>query len=209
MRIRTAIFGVYVVASAIAFAGVMGLVLRDVRLRYVESMRRTLGDTAAYLAAFATPTSANDNWAQKLETLPSRADVLRVFACDRDRIVLFDSAGKDKGQKYNWNMTGGGRWASENYTVINVAEVGNELRVMSPVRFQSDLVGWVGVGRPLATVTSGVSAARWRLMLYAGAIGAVMIVAGWWIAAKLTHSLERLTDYARSVRDGRPAAPPQ
>jgi two-component system sensor histidine kinase CreC len=40
-------------------------------------------------------------------------------------------------------------------------------------------------------------------------IGLVMIVAGWWIAARLTHSLERLTAYARSVRDGRPAAPPQ
>ena len=36
-----------------------------------------------------------------------------------------------------------------------------------------------------------------------------MIVAGWWIAAKLTHSLERLTAYARDVRDGRPAAPVQ
>ena len=32
-----------------------------------------------------------------------------------------------------------------------------------------------------------------------------MIVAGWWIAARLTHSLERLTAYARNVRDGRPA----
>ena len=51
MRIRTAIFAVYVGASALGFAAMMGLVLRDVRLRYVESMRRTLGDTAAYLAA--------------------------------------------------------------------------------------------------------------------------------------------------------------
>ena len=53
MRIRTAIFGVYVVASAVGFAAIMALVLRDVRLRYVESMRRTMGDTAAYMAAFA------------------------------------------------------------------------------------------------------------------------------------------------------------
>ena len=72
MRIRTAIFGVYVIASAAGFAGVMGLVLRDVRLRYVESMRRTLGDTAAYLDAVSgvlpgDPYFApfpNDGWLQ-------------------------------------------------------------------------------------------------------------------------------------------------
>ena len=51
MRIRTAIFSVYVAASAAGLAVLMTLVLRDVRLRYVESMRRTLGDTAVYLAA--------------------------------------------------------------------------------------------------------------------------------------------------------------
>ena len=209
MRIRTAIFGVYVLASAVGFAGVMGLVLRDVRLRYVESMRRTLGDTAAYMAAFAAPVSANADWSQRLEALPSHVDVLRVFACDREGRVLYDSAGQAKGQKYVWNMTGGGRAASENYTVVNVAEVGNELRVVAPVRYQGELVGWVGVGRPLTSVAEGVRAARWRLMGYAGAIGLVMIVAGWWIAARLTHSLERLTVYARSVRDGRPAAPPR
>ena len=128
MRIRTAIFGVYVVASAVGFAGMMGLVLKDVRFRYVESMRRTLGDTAAYLAAFATPTSADDNWPQRLESLPSRVDVLRVFACDTTGRVVFDSAGRDKGQRYGWNMTGGGWTASENYTVVNVAEDGYDWR---------------------------------------------------------------------------------
>jgi two-component system sensor histidine kinase CreC len=209
MRIRTAIFGVYLLASAVGFAGVMGLVLHDVRLRYVESMRRTLGDTAAYLAAFAAPVSPDDNWPQRLETLPAKADLLRVFACDREGRVVFDSAGRDKGQKYVWTMTGGGRVASENYTVVNVAEVGNELRVVAPVRRAGELVGWVGVGRPLASVAAGVSVARWRLAGYAGVIGLVMTVAGWWIAARLTHSLERLTAYARNVRDGRPAAPPQ
>jgi two-component system sensor histidine kinase CreC len=42
-------------------------------------------------------------------------------------------------------------------------------------------------------------------LLVAGA----MLIASWWIAARLTHSLERLTVYARGVRDGRPAPPPR
>lgn len=209
MRIRTAIFAVYVIASAIGFAVMMGLVLRDVRLRYVESMRRTLGDTAAYMAAFAAPTSASDDWTRKLTTLPSRADPLRVFACDRDGRVIFDSAGREVGQIYTWPLRGGGSAASENYTVSNVAEVGGELRVAARVRREGELLGWIGVGRPLAAVTEGVRVARWRLVWSAGAIALGMVVAGWWIAARLTRSLERLTAYAQSVRDGRPALPPQ
>jgi two-component system sensor histidine kinase CreC len=210
VRIRTAIFGVYVTASAVGLAGLMALVLRDVRLRYVESMRRTLGDTAAFLAVFVAPEAASGQaWAGKLATLPSKVELLRVFACDRDGRVQFDSAGgHDVGQVYVWPMRGGGPAASENYTVSNVAEVGGELRVAAPVRRGAEFVGWVGVGRPLASVAAGVRAARWRLAWSAGAIALGMVAAGWWIASRLTNSLERLTDYALTVRDGKPAVPP-
>lgn len=210
MKIRTAIFGVYVAASAIGFAAVVALVLRDVRLRYVESMRRTMGDTAAFLAVFVTPEGAVDaGWAGKLATLPPKADLLRVFACDRDGRVIFDSAqGRDVGAVYGWPMRGGGRAASENYSVSNVAEVAGELRVAAPVRRAGELIGWVGVGRSLDTVTEGVSKARRELVTSLGLVAIVMVGAGWWIATRLTHSLERLTDYALAVRDGRAVSPP-
>ncbi len=210
MKIRTAIFGVYATASAVGLAGLMALALHDVRLRYVESMRRTLGDTAAFLAVFVAPEAANEQaWPQKLAALPSKVELLRVFACDREGRVRFDSAGgRDVGQTYGWPMRGGGPAASENYTVSNVAEVGGELRVAAPVRRAGELIGWVGVGRPLASVASGVRAARWRLVWSAGAIGLGMLAAGWWIASRLTNSLERLTDYAVTVRDGQAAVPP-
>lgn len=208
MRIRTAIFGVYVTASAIGFVAVMALVLRDVRLRYVESMRRTLGDTAAYLATYATPKAPGEDWAKKLAGLPPGTEVLRVFACDANDRVIFDAAGHDVGKTYTREMYGGGKIASENYSVPNVAVVGNELRVFAPVRLNQVMVGWVGVGRPLATMAEGISAARWRLVWMAGSVALLMMAAGWWIAARLTRSLERLTVYAREVRDGRAATPP-
>lgn len=210
MKIRTAIFGVYVTASAVGFAAMMALVMRDVRLRYVESMRRTLGDTAAFLGVFvAQDMPGDDGWPKKLATLPPNADLLRVFACDPAGRVVFDSAhSRDVGKIYGWPMRGGGRVASENYTVSNVAEVDGELRVATPVRRDRELVGWVGVGRPLATVTRGVSEARAALLWSLGSIAAVMVAAGWWISTRLTHSLERLTEYALAVRDGRPVSPP-
>ncbi len=203
MKIRTAIFWVYVVASAAGFSVMMGLVLRDVRLRYVESMRRTLGDTAAYLASYAAPTTAEEDWVGKLTKLPPGTEVLRVFACDVGDRVIFDAAGRDVGRIYARVMYGGGKIASENYSVPNVTIVDNELRVFAPVRFKGAMVGWVGVGRPLATVVEGINQARWRLVWMTGGIAMVMVVAGWWIASRLTRSLERLTVYAREVRDGR------
>ena len=211
MKIRTAIFGVYVAASALGFAVLMAMVLRDVRLRYKESMRRTLGDTAAYLAIFAAEGGKDgDDWLKRFAALPSKGDLLRVFASDPAGRVLFDSAnGRDVGQVYEWNMRGGGPIASENYSVQNVAEIGGELRVRTPVRRGTELIGWVGVGRPLSSVAEGIRQARWNLFYYSGAIAAVMVAAGWWIATRLTHSLERLTDYAIAVRDGLRVAPPE
>jgi len=211
VKIRTAIFGVYVAASALGLAVLMALVLRDVRLRYVESMRRTLGDTAAFLAVFVADEAARgEAWPRKLATLPPDAGPLRVFACDAGGRVRFDSmAGADVGKVYSWPLRGGGPAASENYSISNVAEIGGELRVAAPVRRQGELVGWVGVGRPLASVAEGVRRARWQLVATSCLVAAVMVAAGWWIATRLTRSLERLTDYAIAVRDGRIARPPR
>lgn len=208
MRIRTAIFGVYVGVSALGFAVVMAFVLRDVRVRYVESMRRTLGDTAAFLATFAAAEPDGAEWVARLRALPSRGDLLRVFACDAEGRVVFDAAGRDEGKAYVWTMTGGGPSASENYTVANVAEVGAELRVAAPVRLDGRLVGWVGVGRPLASVVDGVTRARGQLVAVGGAVALAMVVLGWMVAARLTRSVERLTAHVRAVRDGRPSDPP-
>ncbi|MDI1320661.1 MAG: two-component system sensor histidine kinase CreC, partial [bacterium] len=166
------------------------------------------GDTAAYLATYATPTAAGEDWVKKLAGLPPGTEVLRVFACGPDDRVIFDAAGRDVGQTYAREMYGGGKIASENYSVPNVAVVGNELRVFAPVRFNKELVGWVGVGRPLATMAEGISSARWRLVWMSGSIALLMMAAGWWIAARLTRSLERLTVYAQNVRDGRAVRPP-
>jgi two-component system sensor histidine kinase CreC len=208
VRIRTLIFGVYVGVSALGFAAVMGLALRDVRLRYVESMRRTMGDTAVFLASFAAAEPAGQDWTQRLAQLPPQAELLRVFASDAQGRVTFDAAGRDVGRVYPWGMFGGGKFASENYTLPNVAVVENELRVRAPVRRGGEIVGWVGVGRPLASVVEGVTRARWRLVFWAGAIALGMVVVGWWVSARLVRSLERLTVHARAVRDGRVSQAP-
>lgn len=208
MRIRTLIFGVYVGVSAVGLAVVMALVLWDVRLRYVESMRRTMGDTAVLLAAYASSGEEGEDWLARLRALPPRTEQLRVFAGDSNGVVVFDSGHRDVGQRYDWGMIGGGFMASERYTLPNVAVVENELRVRAMVRRGEKVVGWVGVGRPLATVVDGVRQARWRLVFWIGLISLAMVAIGWWVSAQLTRSLERLTAHARAVRDGRASLAP-
>src|SRR5690606_12142728 len=101
---------------------------------------------------------------------------------DRTGKVLFDSANRDVGQVYQWNMLGGGRLASENYTQPNVALVNGELRVVARVMAGGKHVGWVGLGRPLVAIEDGVRAARWRLVVAIGSIAGVMVMLGWWLA---------------------------
>ncbi|MBI5381754.1 MAG: two-component system sensor histidine kinase CreC [Opitutae bacterium] len=220
MKIRTAIFGVYGAASAVGFAVLMGFVLREVRPRYVESMRRTLNDTAAIFAAMieadlaqrpetAPAAALGAAWRAHLAAVEKAAGGLRVYVTDAKGVVAFDSAGgRDVGRDYTRRPEMSAYFEKSDYAADNVSVVAGELRVTAPVRWREATVGFVGVARPLASVTEAIFRARVRLVAGSLAVAAVMVAAGWWLAAKLTHSLERLTVYAQAVRDGHAATPP-
>ena len=190
MKIRTAIFGVYVAASALGFAVLMAFILKEVRPRHVESIRRTLGDTAALLAvmlegdlARQPETNLAAAWSGNAAALEKASGALRVYVTDAKGSVIFDTDGK----------TGG---------------ASADVRMTAPVKAKGAVIGFVGVARPLGSVTESIWHARVRLMAGGIAVALIMTAAGWWIAAKLTHSLERLTAYAQAVRDGKAARPP-
>ncbi len=191
MKIRTAIFGVYVAASAAGFAVLMAFILKEVRPRYVESMRGTLGDTAGLLAVMMEGDLARQPevdlttvWKGNGFALEKASGALRVYVTDTKGDVVFGAAKNPD---------------------ACVAEV----RVTAPVKAKGGTVGFVGVARPLSAVTDAIWHARVRLMAGGVAVGIFMMAAGWWIASKLTHSLERLTEYALAVRDGKAVRPPQ
>jgi two-component system sensor histidine kinase CreC len=218
VKIRTAIFGVYVLASAIGLTVLMAFVLREVRLRYVESMRRTLNDTSTTLAVLLESELGQDKGANRdlaaswRASLPAFARVsggLRLYVTDARGIVVFDSnGGRDVGRDYTLRPEMQAYFAAAYEGGENTGVVDGELRVAAPVRRSGTVVGYAGVARPFNSVTAAIFRARLRLAFGALAIAAIMVAAGWWIAAKLTHSLERLTDYALAVRDGQPASPP-
>jgi two-component system, OmpR family, sensor histidine kinase CreC len=134
---------------------------------------------------------------------------LRVYVTDTRGIVAFDSAGGvDVGRDYT-RRPEIAAYFRDNYDARdNVDLVDGELRVTAPVTRNGETVGLVGVARPLRTVTEAILRARLRLVAGGLVVAALMTAAGWWIASKLTHSLERLTAYAVAVRDGKEARPP-
>lgn len=214
MRIRTAIFGVYVAASAVGLAILMAFILREVRLRYVESMRRTLSDTAAVLATLLESDAGaardlGEPWRANAAAFTRAAGTLRVYVTDARGIVAFDgNAGRDVGRDYTLRPEMQAYFDKAYDARGNAGLVGDELRVTAPVRRGEEVVGYVGVARSFNTVAAAILHARLRLVIAALVMAGIMTAAGWWIASKLTHSLERLTLYALAVRDGRRATPP-
>lgn len=217
MKIRTAIFGVYVAASAVGFAILMAFVLREVRVRYVESMRHTLNDTASLLAGLLEgelerqpdPGDLGAVWRNSRPAFHRAAGTLRVYVTDARGLVVFDAnGGRDVGRDYSLRPELRAPIGESYEGAEGTGVVDGELRVAARVTPGGVLRGFVGVARPLSSVTEAVT--RARLWLAAGSllVAAVLVAAGWWIAGRLTHSLERLTAYAQAVRDGRPALPP-
>lgn len=188
MRIRTAIFGVYVGACALGYVVLMWFMLAEVRPRYVSAVRTHLRDSVQVLAA----TLHGRTQAEAAAALASPA-TFRVRLVAGDGRVLLDT------------REGG---------VLVLAREGShepdwEVSVSERVRYADGTQGWIVLSRSFRSVNAVIWNERVKLAGFALALAAVMVVAGWWIAARLTHALERLTVHAQNVRDGKASTPPQ
>ncbi|HVZ65162.1 MAG TPA: ATP-binding protein [Lacunisphaera sp.] len=199
MKIRTAIFVVYVAASAVGFAVLMRFILAEVRPRYVAAVRLSMQDTARLLASAL----AGRTPAQAAEVLGGPAG-FRRRVLGPDGKTLFDSHEASAPAPYNTATRSlGARLLDEAPDRDDL-----DIAVTAPVRLAGDTAAQLVLSRSFRSVDAVIWAERRKLAAVAMLIAAVMVVAGWWIAAKLTDSLERLTVYAQSVRDGRPVRPP-
>lgn len=201
MRIRTAIFVVYVAASAVGLAVLMRFVLGEVRPRQVEAVRANLADATHALAAALAGRTREEAAA----ALTGRAS-FRVQLQDAAGRAWFDSAGREEARA-DADATDGSGWGSR---LLDgpAAEEGPELATAASVTLRGGERARLVLSRSLRGVNAVVGAERRKLAGMALVVAVVMVGAGWWIAARLTRSLERLTAHVRAVRDGGPTAPP-
>ncbi|MBL9213947.1 MAG: two-component system sensor histidine kinase CreC [Opitutaceae bacterium] len=203
--------------------------LDQVRPRYIESMEETLVDLSVLLAALletqasaAGPDPAvlervfasarQREFQAQVHTLRKTAVDLRVYATDPAGRVVYDSAGQDVGRDYShWNdvaRTLQGRYGARSTRTTPGDDRTHHIYVAAPVRSGGRIVGVLAVGKPTSGINELVAAAERRLLQGAVAGGLAVLLGLMLVAAWIISPLERLTAYARQVRDGRPAALP-
>ncbi len=207
MRIRTAIFVVYVAASAVGFAVLMRFVLAEVRPRYVTAIRQNMQDAARVMAvALAGRTPAE---AAAALGGPAGFQVRLVAADGR---VLFTSMETEPSGTDVYDPAasrGLAKRVGEDLIDGRLETDGLEVSTQAPVKLADGRTANLVLSRSFRSVNAVIWAERKKLAAVALVVAGVMLVAGWWIAAKLTNSLERLTAYVQGLRDGRLVAVPQ
>ncbi len=233
MTLRTRIMLVYllVVGGGVYYLVTRGL--EELRPRYLESMEVPLVD-AAHLLAHAVGVEAVEagvidagrvkavlegaferRFAAKVYSITKTQVDLRVYVTDGRGRVVYDSdggreVGMDFSQKRDVARTLRGEYGARASYDVPVDEKALVLYVAAPVlAADGATVGVLTVGKPAESVDDLVRAARTRLAV-AGAVGGGLLVAlgvafSIWIATPLA----RLTQYARALRDGKPAKLPR
>lgn len=198
--------------------------LEQVRPRYLESMEESLIDTAVLLASVLETSSDTGGFnaeglrrafaaAQRHEleaqifSLRKTALDLRVYVTDEQGRVLFDSTGKNEGRDFSrWNdvyRTLRGHYGARSTRDIAGDDDTQVLYVAAPIKHEGHIIGVISVGKPTRGINELVSVAKRKILSGAVAGGVllmgVLLLAVSWVVTPL----ERLTVYARAIRDGR------
>ncbi len=203
--------------------------LEQVRPRYLESMEESLVDTSVLLAAVvetglgdgpmqagelqrAVAIAQDREFKAQIFTLRKTGVDLRLYITDVAGRVIFDSTGQNTGRDFSrWNDVA--RTLRGEYGARSTRDTAGDdntqvIYVAAPIRQGGKIVGALSVGKPTRGINELVAAARTRL-LYGAAIGGVLLLGGLLLVASwVIAPLERLTNYARAVRDGRKATRP-
>lgn len=232
MTIRTRIFLVYLVLVGGGLYYMMTWILENVRPRYLESMEESLVDAANLLATVvetkavvggaidpqAVRTALDGAYKRKLNasvySIHKTNIDLRVYVTNAQGRVLYDSdGGKDEGQDYS-------RWRDVRHTLLGEygaratrtnpsQESSLVIHVAAPIHSDGRIVGVLTLGKPTKNVNDLVEVAKHRIIWAGLAGGSLIIITGFAFSVWLTTPIERLTAYARAVRDGKPATLPR
>ncbi len=200
MSRRSRIFLGVVVVYIAAVVFLLYRVSLDLDPRYRESAEDSLVDTANLLATLlerqvysgVIQTEELERTLQQLTKRPLNARIfnvektrvdLHVYVTDANGIVLFDSAGRDVGRDYRaWRDVGrtlagqyGARTtlADEADPASAVMYVGAAIRERAAPDAPDDIVGMVGVGKPIAAFAPFIANAREKLVI----VGVIAVAA--------------------------------
>jgi two-component system sensor histidine kinase CreC len=231
VTIRTRIIAGMLCIVAVGFFYLVNWVVDDLRPHYMKSMEESLVDESVLLASLveqmidsnsiktqmlrdAFQSAHRRRFDAAIYDLVKNQMNIRVYITDNKGIVLFDSDdSKDEGKDYsNWNdvrRTLNGEYGARTSHSIPGDQSTSVLYVAAPIRVDTTIVGVLTVCKPSGSVTFFINKAQKKIINAGFIIGFGVLIVSIALSIWVTAPIKRLTNYARSVRDGKPVQLPR
>jgi two-component system sensor histidine kinase CreC len=232
MAIRTRILLVYLLLVGGGAWYLVAWTMESVRPRYLESMEESLVDAANLLASAVEADAVTDGRVMPdalrrlfdpayhrlldahIYSILKTAIDLRIYVTDATGRVIYDSDhGTDEGKDYSkWRdvrLTLAGQYGARATRLDPAKEASLVIHVAAPIRANNQIIGSLTVGKPTRNINELVAVAKRRILWAGFAAGGLVVLTGFAFSVWLTTPIERLTAYARAVRDGQPATLPR
>jgi two-component system, OmpR family, sensor histidine kinase CreC len=225
VKIRTRIILTFTLLVAVGFYFLVDYIIDDLRPRYLESVEEALVDQANVLAALVESQIKNgeiqtDSLRKTFQRVPERgfsAQIYRllktrvderIYVTDDRGIVLFDSEkGKEEGRDFSqWRdvfLTLRGEYGARTTRGDPSNPTSSILHVSAPVRWEGRIVGVLTVSKPTASINFFLQTARPQILIAGVSAALSAILLGIVFSLWVTRPIQRLTGYARAVRDGK------
>jgi len=233
MSIRIRILLSYLLVIGLGFFYLVKKLIdtEEIEPRYMQSVEEPLVDTAHVLASLldaeidtgridisnfrsSFDRASNRKFVAQIFSKEKTALDLDVYITDAQGIVLFDSRdGRDEGEDYSqwrdvyWTLRGkyGARSTREN----KEDATSSILYVAAPVMDGDQIAGVLTVCKPQRSMATFMEQTRKRIILLGMLAAVAAVVLGSLVATWLTHPIQKLTHYAKALRDGRRVPLPQ
>jgi len=227
LRLRTRLLLAIFLVVAVGLYFLMDWFLRDLRVRYLESVEENLVETANLLASqleshvphldtLAMPPDmgrsiralrGRDVDAQIYMMRKTRID-LRVYLVDSTGRVLWDSdlpgdSGKDYSRWRDVSLTLSGVYGARATRLDPSDPRTSSMFVAAPIREGGRVVGAITVVKPSSTVEEFIHNARPKFLAAGLVAGLATLAAGWLLSLWLLVPIQKLSSHAQAVRDGR------
>jgi two-component system sensor histidine kinase CreC len=229
--IRKKIFLGYFIIVALGFYFSAKWIRDGVRKSYLEAVEEHLVDSANILASFLEGELEDDSinpsvlrkafegvrrrrFSAQIYNMKKNYVDLEVYVVDKDGKVVFDSeCGREEGKDYSqWrdvHLTLRGKYGARSSKKDKKDPTSSVLHVAAPIYSGKQIIGCVTVRKPTDYVNQCVFYARLKISIIILSVLIVVMLLGLLLSVWLTRPIKLLTNYARSVRDGKKASPPK
>jgi len=230
VRIQTRIFlGILLVLSA-AFGLSLYWITEDLEPQYRKATEEPLVDSVRILASLAALNSVDGKidvraferafrdvnshpFSARIYNFEKETVDFRIYITDGKGIVLFDSENRENvGQDFSqWNdvyLTLQGRYGARSTRDVEEDPSTSVMYVAAPIIAEGRTIGVLSVGKPVTASARFIKSAKRKILAGGTLVFIWVIVVVGMLSSMVTRPIQRLTEYARDVRDGRRVKPP-